>query len=540
MKIAYEDRGFNLLRQFKRAISQWLPQTILFLLTTFIAGYFAELGADPHHDGIMLKPATDVVNGLMLFRDSFTQYGALTTLIQAAAMGLFGVKLLTIRWLTAFFYGLVVLLLWNIWSRFLSKTLTFVACLLWLAMAPYYFLTFLPWSSVYALTFQLASALALIRWVETRNKLRLVETGLWTACAFWCRMPTGLLLLMAVTIALPFIQGNNRSLIRSTIQAWLLVVAGFAGISSMLLAWLAKNDAIKDYWIQNFLYPKAWSDSTGSVLDASLVVHKLLPVTDKLIWSALPVMVSLTLGCFAFRKFRAKESLQTNSVLFLLCIVSLASWAQYFPVNCDRHMYWGATPMIGLSLYTLWRATELKAKWIHLILFIIVTESLYQPIVLARYTFALQTIATKNTYVKVIKPDVLKGMIVPPYLAEKVAEMDRILNHFVVKSTDVKLMVDGPNAMYSTFVENNHNVDPVYVDWGLLSPFYPAHRKNRMDALMMSQTLLLGIIGDPTILTKYEKISEFPAFGESGIAFNIYVPKSLLATGGLPLVTPAN
>ena len=42
----------------------------------------ASLGVDPHHDGIMLKPALDVLSGQVLFRDTFTQYGALTTYLQ--------------------------------------------------------------------------------------------------------------------------------------------------------------------------------------------------------------------------------------------------------------------------------------------------------------------------------------------------------------------------------------------------------------------------------------------------------------------------
>jgi hypothetical protein len=51
---------------------------------------FARLGIDPHHDGIMLKPALDVLAGETLFRDTFSQYGLGTTYMQAAALWLFG------------------------------------------------------------------------------------------------------------------------------------------------------------------------------------------------------------------------------------------------------------------------------------------------------------------------------------------------------------------------------------------------------------------------------------------------------------------
>ncbi|MCS6273708.1 MAG: hypothetical protein H2169_05070, partial [Opitutus sp.] len=46
---------------------------------------FAAIGVDSHHDGIMLKPAMDVLSGQVLFRDTFSQYGPLTTYFQALA-----------------------------------------------------------------------------------------------------------------------------------------------------------------------------------------------------------------------------------------------------------------------------------------------------------------------------------------------------------------------------------------------------------------------------------------------------------------------
>jgi hypothetical protein len=43
----------------------------LFFLTFAVAGYFSTLGIDPHHDGIMLKPAIDFAEGKILFKESF-------------------------------------------------------------------------------------------------------------------------------------------------------------------------------------------------------------------------------------------------------------------------------------------------------------------------------------------------------------------------------------------------------------------------------------------------------------------------------------
>ena len=64
----------------------------------------SRLGVDAHHDGIMLKPALDVLAGQVLFRDTFTQYGALTTYLQAAALWI-QPGLLSLRFMTVAAYG---------------------------------------------------------------------------------------------------------------------------------------------------------------------------------------------------------------------------------------------------------------------------------------------------------------------------------------------------------------------------------------------------------------------------------------------------
>ena len=56
--------------------------------TFLLFRHFAVLDPDWHHDSILLKPALDVLRGQTLFSDTFTQYGALLTYLQAAAMKL--------------------------------------------------------------------------------------------------------------------------------------------------------------------------------------------------------------------------------------------------------------------------------------------------------------------------------------------------------------------------------------------------------------------------------------------------------------------
>ena len=125
----------------------------IFICITVTATYFSRFGFDLHHDGLMYKSALDISNGKKLFRESFTQYGALTALIQGLSLNLFGKYLITIKLVTAIFYGLIATMLFLIWSTFLNSSLTIFLVVIWQLLAPYYEYTFLPWSSVYSLFF---------------------------------------------------------------------------------------------------------------------------------------------------------------------------------------------------------------------------------------------------------------------------------------------------------------------------------------------------------------------------------------------------
>src|SRR5258708_16448162 len=83
----------------------------------------APLGVDQHHDGIMLKPALDVLSGQVMFRDTFTQYGALTTYLQEVALSI-PTTLLVMRLMTVMAYGAALLFLSSSSPLILPRSLT--------------------------------------------------------------------------------------------------------------------------------------------------------------------------------------------------------------------------------------------------------------------------------------------------------------------------------------------------------------------------------------------------------------------------------
>src|SRR3954466_4487537 len=98
---------------------------IALLLAVAVVAYlvpFARTGVDPHHDGIMLKPALDVLSGQTLFRDTFMQYGALSCYLQATALWV-QPTLLSLKLLTVAAYAGTLFVLYATWRLFLPRSL---------------------------------------------------------------------------------------------------------------------------------------------------------------------------------------------------------------------------------------------------------------------------------------------------------------------------------------------------------------------------------------------------------------------------------
>ena len=120
-------------------MKKFLPSILLFFAGTLFFGIYSLLGIDLHHDGIMFKTACDAANGVALFRESFSQYGVLTPLLQGAALKVFGVELVVLKLLTALFYGASLVVYDNIWKRFFKpeeKWWRFFAVALFFLLSP--------------------------------------------------------------------------------------------------------------------------------------------------------------------------------------------------------------------------------------------------------------------------------------------------------------------------------------------------------------------------------------------------------------------
>ncbi|MDP2161798.1 MAG: glycosyltransferase family 39 protein, partial [Flavobacterium sp.] len=220
---------------------------LVFFLTLTIVGSLSVTQVDPHHDGIMLKPAVDVANGKMLFRDTFSQYGPLTTLIQVLAIKLFGKYLMVIRLLTALFYGLISILIWLIYSRILPKWLNTFSVVIWLFLG-YFFINgpsslIYPWSTVYAVFSVLLSLYFLILFFERQHFIFLLLTGISTSLVFWFKINYGIISLFSILLILLVIKKNF-------IKSILIFLLGYCIIHAIFFIWLIINNSLEDFYLQ--------------------------------------------------------------------------------------------------------------------------------------------------------------------------------------------------------------------------------------------------------------------------------------------------
>lgn len=537
----------------KNRISYYLhyyyQPVFIFLIMLIVSSFFSTIGVDAHHDGILFKPAVDVAEGKILFKESFSQYGALTTLLQALAIRIFGEYLIVIRLLTAFFYALTSFFLWLVWSRIIPKWLTTISCLIWIFLAPFYFHSpykydwpFLPWSSVYALFFLILSCYFVILYIEKNSLLFIFFAGVSSALTFWCRQPIGIFLSASLILYLVILNlFLRKTKLIYNLKSMLMFVLGIIITMFGFISWLVLNGALYDWWLQQiyfaFLFATKITQGQGfiitNVLNNLFAISKLENVTY--IWTVFPIicllficklLISLLYNNYCLkhsisndkniniftkirvimspvdikkkRKVKAKNKTNTDEekisikeiVLSALLFTSIASWMQYYPVPCTRHLYWSAAPMIGIFTYFIWSMLNKQKTLLKTLITLLVLLSFFGYDTGYRIKEGLDKL-NKN-YVQVSAPNVLRGMRLSESQANYYNEVAKIIDEYLHKHPERGLISIGKDAIYLTFQKNNNNFHPLYVYWDDVVPLYPDYLQSLDRYIKENKPLILS------------------------------------------------
>nr|MBI5456054.1 glycosyltransferase family 39 protein [Candidatus Levybacteria bacterium] len=457
----------------------------IFLLTLIVSGYFSTINTDPHHDGIVLKPAIDIAEGRMLFRDTFTQYGAFTTVIQALAIKIFGEYLITIKLLTAFFYGLISVLIYFIWSRFLSKKLAILSLFIWLSLAPYLSVVFLPWSSVYALFFQCLTLYLILKYLDTNNKKALLLAGICAGLAFWSKQNVGAYTITASLVSIALIQILSKKKISTLFPILIRYLIGSTLVSLPIMFWIIGNGAFNDWRKQSISFALFWAESSKLHIFNHFFPRSISNIS---IWSLIPIVTMIAF----LREFFGKKP---NLIILVVSIFGLFSWLQYFPIPDIRHVHWAATPMIGITIYIFFKLAEsinnknIAIKYLIFIFFIV--------LIFARdLHFGIKSgfIKASKQYKSLDSPPVLKGMKLSAaeYGFYKKTYEDIIKYQNIHRKTN--LITTGRNALYLTFIKSE-NFHPIYVNWEMMneSLIYPEYLSKMNEYITNNKPLIIAI-----------------------------------------------
>ncbi len=341
-----------------------LIASAVFILSLWFVYLFSLLNFDTHHTGVMFRTALDVANGKILFRETFTQYGALTVWLQALSLLVLGRRVPSILFVTALFYAATYALFYLLARRFAGRALSLSMSVIAILLAPYLMWDFHPWASVFSLFFLLLTAYFLLRCETAKGWLTPALAGLCATLAFWCRQPVGLVAILACALIFLFFWLIAKKTPEGKLA---LVRLGFcgAGIAAGLVIFLVPlgiMGALPDFYHQSFgemftfTLGRSGYDNFGvlGMIGQLLFCLFLSPldapadIWHSYVWVILPVAAAFVAIAAAVRLARHKSGTRArrDRAVFIFSVIAAASWHQYYPVFCQRHWYWAALPCI--------------------------------------------------------------------------------------------------------------------------------------------------------------------------------------------------
>jgi hypothetical protein len=558
--------------------SDWALSCLAVILTVVAFAPFALIGIDPHHDGVMLKPALDVLAGQVVFRDTFSQYGVWLHYMQAGILWALGPTLPAMRFGAVAIYGLTAGLLVSAWRLLVPRALVLLALVIWLASPGFYehWFSLQAWSSVYALLFQAVALRSLLRallgWKPTFNG---VLSGITCGLTFSCRQPVGGVTSAAVIAA--YCWGAWASADRHRdLEALAGSVIGLTITLGAELAVLLLSGSLHAWYLQTVDWPRHWAfgDSapvwnrlalhllpfpSGTLPWLALAAAALLPLRGRdrpaggaarslalaayvvllaaagatallldpthlfrimWIWTGIPIAILLFTVWSLGVPLLSRRSPSSRDVAAVgAALVALVSWLQYFPAFSPQHIFWSLAPGLGVAMYVAWYASGHRTLATALVVGLLVT-----PFVTAKTTQARAKLA--GSYVRLHGPSVLEGMWVPPNEALEWQRLFESVRAVLRRRPDVPMLVEGRDALFAVLVTNRSNPGPFYVDWRMPGIDLEAERAEFISGqrpLIFQQQAALPLVQQAITAGGYRRIFEgrWGALLEPGAAVSV-------------------
>lgn len=481
---------------------EWLFRLGLFALVMVLFGAFAPLSIDLYHDGVMLKPAMDVASGQVIFRDTFSLYGAFTTFFQALAVKLWGGELLVIKWQTVFFYALSAVMLDVVYARFLTRFFRGVTLVLFVGLAPFYLVIMHPWASVYALLFMLVATEFVLRFEERGRNIDLFIAGVSAAFAFGCRQPCGMVVAVGIAMALAAQWYFGDQKFQRLLRHLAILLAGIAIVIVPFLLYLWVNRAEQDYWIQSFDFASRFGWQRGGSGDLYNILITFLPYDSNFVIFPL---AALTVFILALRQLWQKNAANDlhGLQIFTVAVLALASYHQYYPVPCVRHLYWSAIPMFGVFAYLLqllWQRPWSKTCRVTVLALLLVYPA--SAVCYRMYHGAERLTAPRQT----VDIAGLHGMKLHPQEVNYYLRMQKEFARIPAEFQKQPYVNFTPDALLCIFFPTQINPHPVFVNWD--NRVYSNYTEQMRQFVAEHHPVIIGV---RPIFDGYVPVAGFPS-----------------------------
>lgn len=471
---------------------------------------FAFIDVDPQHDGLMFKVAFDLYHGAVPFRDTFSQYGLLTSLLHASLLYIFEPTLLVLRLMTVLLYSVTAPLMWMLCRLVLSRLMSVLAVLLWFSLAAFFLYPLLPWSSSAALPVQACMILLAARYFTKGNAWYLAASATMAAVIFWIRMPVGVVSLLSFLCVIAFLRLSQRWRLLDILGGWregAIVLGAFFGFSAPFLVYLLVSGAFRDWFLQTFVMalvfarsiPEVWGNGEGPLWT---IARSFFPVWLNMVWALLPALALLgfMVLVFQFRRARMGPARNRSVVMLVMTTFAVASWSQYYPVTEERHVFWGAMPLVPVAFF--WVQTALLAVGRRLperVRFggrLSATATVFLALCVVavpaaeRYEAAFTRLSKFNRPFEA--PAVLKGMYGTLDQVRLYAAMDRDIKELEKANPGADLITTGFDPLYLTFGTYRPNWHPLYVFFDIGVAIYPAYPQQLKEFVKQKRPIIIS------------------------------------------------
>jgi hypothetical protein len=222
-------------------------------------------------------------------------------------------------------------------------------------------------------------------------------------------------------------------------------------VGPALLVWLRRR-------------PPSWRTTVVAVLGQAAAVGALSyydPILIRTVQGLALLLPTLLLAIVCWGLARARSAGpadERDTLAVALGLTGLASWLQYYPVECSHHVFWAMSPAIGFAVFALWKLGGYRTTPVALLVGVLLLPLAATQVQSARLKLRLPLATVTGV-------PVLAGMRAP---APMVTDLERVYAAVTAYGREAPLppmMLEGDDPLLGTFVEDLRNPSPYFVLW---------------------------------------------------------------------------